>query len=92
MKEVVFFFVFNGHCCGWRFEIDIIKSQCIKMFSVNDLSFKRKVKWITVTTRYTTQRIKEEIKHLSFSATKKNPSFKSIITHVLPFITALVQN
>lgn len=27
---VAFLFVFNGHCCGWKFEIDIIKSQCIK--------------------------------------------------------------
>lgn len=35
MKEV-FLFVFNGHCCGWRFEIDIIKSQCIKMPFVYD--------------------------------------------------------
>lgn len=32
----VFLFLFNGHCCGWRFEIDIIKSQCIKMPFVND--------------------------------------------------------
>lgn len=37
----VFLFVFNGHCCGWRFEIDIIKSQCIKMPSVNDWGWKK---------------------------------------------------